>query len=436
MVADVANLLASKKICYVAFYDSRSARKAMLYLDKHLAIDRTVLILKESYHRPDAMGRPPKEDDYQGTVLISLTKTQHTLSNADRVHFEKYGDVCQFYPYHGQQNEWVVEYYDTRAAARAAFSCHGLPYLEGVMYTTFLWDKVADDDHQDVDSLDLHKPHIVDRDVERYSSHSQRAAHGGTAMNRKAHTQRRSEVVCDVKQPSDVDGMAPRRSYESTKAVVDDGPQAGICAENAINESTDVLANAGAASLSLDATAKSAPSPEFMQKIQDAKEILKQHQEVLGLGTPPSLVMEPRSLVPALSSEYQKATTSVEKAVKYELSDPSGPMNGQPLPDVALQSTPAAEPAPDLVEQLTPGDQSGKPDILQPLIEQPLSAPSSITMQSQPMQQYAQVHEQAYEPGSTGMSKSIYESEHSDGISRLLGILAQVQRPDHEGGPK
>ncbi|KAJ2794039.1 hypothetical protein H4R20_006356 [Coemansia guatemalensis] len=146
--------------------------------------------------------------------------------------------------------------------------------------------------------------------------------------------------------------------------------------------------------------------------------------------------MEPRSLVPALSPEYQKATTSVEKAVKYELSDPSGPVNGQPLPDVALQSTPAAEPAPDLVEQLTPGDQSGKADILQPLIEQPLSAPSSITMQSQPTQQYAQVHEQAYEPGSTDISKSIYESEHSDGISRLLGILAHVQRPDHEGGPK
>ncbi|KAJ2077638.1 hypothetical protein H4R24_005017 [Coemansia sp. RSA 988] len=430
-VADVVNLLASKRICYVSFFDSRSARQAMLQLDKHLVIDGTEFILKESYHRPDVMGRLPMEDDYQGTVLVSLTSTKRTLSNSDRAHFEEYGEVCQFYPYKEQQNEWVVEYYDIRAAKRAAYSNHGLPYLKGIMYTTFLWDEVVDADHHDV-----HKPHSMNRGNDSNKCYSKRAVYSGTAIYKDVQMQSGSEMVSAADHPSKIDDVAPKRSYESIKTVVDDEPKAVISAKNVIYKPTDEIVNARATSPNPDGTMKSAPSSGLMQQVQDAREILLQHQRVLGLGTPPSSVMEPQYLTSTMPSEYKKAATSVEETDKHDLTHSNWSMNDRSLPDVVLQSTPAADPAPELTEQRASADQSGKSDALQSLIVQSLPGSNNDTLELERIQQYGQVHKQAHVPASIEISKSIYESEHSDGISRLLGILAQVRRPDQEGEPK
>ncbi|PIA15635.1 hypothetical protein COEREDRAFT_87602 [Coemansia reversa NRRL 1564] len=433
-VADVANLLASKKICYVMFFDSRSAEQALMHLDKHLVIDRTTLDLSESNHRPDAMGRPPTEEDYQGTVLISLTRTQHTLSNFDRPYFEEYGDIYRFYPFKGYQNEWVVEYYDARAAQKAGFSNHGLSYRNGTIYTTFLWDEVANEYHQDSHSHDAHRPRIMNRGDESYNEHAQRAADSSNGMRRKARTQRGPKLISVTKQAFGVNNTTSKQLPESTKAVIGGKPQKSSCAKNIIIKYADELANIRAASPNLDTIVNSPQSPGLMQQVRDAKEILKQHQKALGLGTPLSSVMEPQNLASALSYEHQNAALSVKDTGKHELSQVSVPMHGQPLPDVVLQSTPAADPTPVLFEQGARGLQSGNFDMLQSMNEQLPSVPNNDTRQSPPLQQYLQVHEQAHVFNNTKINKSIYESEHSDGISRLLGILGQVQLPDQNDG--
>ncbi|KAJ2610296.1 hypothetical protein H4S08_003671 [Coemansia sp. RSA 1365] len=435
-VADVANLLASKKICYVMFFDSRSAEQALVHLGKHLVIDRTTLDLGESKHRPDAMGRPPKEDDYQGTVLVSLTKTQHTLSKFDRPHFEEYGEVCRFYPFQGHQNEWVVEYYDARAAQNAALSNHGLPYHNGTIYTTFLWDEVANEYHQDSHSHDAKRPRIMNRGDESYKQHSQIAADGGTEMHGETRIQHKPKLISVTKQKYGADDTTSKWLSESTETVIGDKPQTRPYAKNIVIKSADELANIRAASPNLDNIVNSPQSPGLMQQVREAKEILKQHQKALGLGTPQSSVMEPQSLDSALSFEHHKATLSVKDTGKYELSQASVPMHGQPLPDAVLQSTPAAEPAPVLFEQQAPGSQFGNFDMLQYMNEQTLPVPNNDTRQTLPLQQCAQVHEQAHVSDNTKMNKSIYESEHSDGISRLLGILGQVQLPNQNDGLK
>ncbi|KAJ2482470.1 hypothetical protein IWW47_005825, partial [Coemansia sp. RSA 2052] len=78
--------------------------------------------------------------DYQATVLVSLVGANRGFEESDRAHFERFGEVCRFYPYFNSETEWVVEYYDCRSAKDAALNCHGQPACKGTMYTTFLWD--------------------------------------------------------------------------------------------------------------------------------------------------------------------------------------------------------------------------------------------------------------------------------------------------------
>ncbi|KAJ2880561.1 hypothetical protein H4R27_004649 [Coemansia aciculifera] len=132
--------LHSKGVCYVMFYDSRDAANAINVLKGNFYIGDNPVAIVESRHRPDAFTRSPQQTDYQATMLVSLVGAKRGFEAADRVLFEKYGEVCAFYPYLNSETEWVVEYYDSRSAKEAALNCHGQDACKGTMYTTFLWD--------------------------------------------------------------------------------------------------------------------------------------------------------------------------------------------------------------------------------------------------------------------------------------------------------
>ncbi|KAJ2559389.1 hypothetical protein EV175_000362 [Coemansia sp. RSA 1933] len=134
-VADVCNLTGRSGICYVMFYDSRCAQSVLERAGGYISIGNANLTLQPSRHRPDAIGRNPNPDDYQGSVLLSI-EGSHVLrgfAESDMKKFEEYGEVCDFYSYDGLQNEWIVEYYDVRAAHEAILACHGMPFLGGTM---------------------------------------------------------------------------------------------------------------------------------------------------------------------------------------------------------------------------------------------------------------------------------------------------------------
>ncbi|KAJ2746173.1 hypothetical protein GGI20_001596 [Coemansia sp. BCRC 34301] len=132
--------LHSKHVCYVMFYDSRDAANAVSTLRHNFYIGDANIEIVESRHRPDAFNRNPLKADFQATVLVSLVDANRGFEASDRAHFERFGEVCRFYPYFSSETEWVVEYYDYRSANDAAMSCHGQPACKGTMYTTFLWD--------------------------------------------------------------------------------------------------------------------------------------------------------------------------------------------------------------------------------------------------------------------------------------------------------
>ncbi|KAJ2801526.1 hypothetical protein H4S07_004912, partial [Coemansia furcata] len=138
-IADMLEL-PNKSVCYVMFYDSRDAANAINVLKNDFYIGDAHINIVESRHRPTAFTRSPQQTDYQASVLVSLVGAKRGFEDSDRVHFERYGEICAFYPYYGSDTEWVIEYYDCRAARDAALNCHGQAACKGTMYTTFLWD--------------------------------------------------------------------------------------------------------------------------------------------------------------------------------------------------------------------------------------------------------------------------------------------------------
>ncbi|KAJ2359878.1 hypothetical protein IW150_007663, partial [Coemansia sp. RSA 2607] len=90
--------LAQKGICYVVYYDSRYAQKALRQAGKHIMINGCHIGIFPSKHRPGAVGRSPSWEDKQGTVLFTLVGEDAAMDESARGFFEKYGEIDGFYP--------------------------------------------------------------------------------------------------------------------------------------------------------------------------------------------------------------------------------------------------------------------------------------------------------------------------------------------------
>ncbi|KAJ1723264.1 hypothetical protein LPJ53_002362 [Coemansia erecta] len=129
-----------KGICYVMYYDSRCAQKALRQAGKHVMINGCHIGVFPSKHRPGSAKRSPTWDDHQATVLFTLVGENAAMDESARVFFEKYGEIDGFFPFENRENEWVAEYFDIRAAADAISKCHDTEFRGGSLYTTLLWD--------------------------------------------------------------------------------------------------------------------------------------------------------------------------------------------------------------------------------------------------------------------------------------------------------
>ncbi|KAJ1819934.1 hypothetical protein LPJ56_003544, partial [Coemansia sp. RSA 2599] len=139
-VAFVLDFIRKSGICYVMYYDSRCAQKALRQAGDRIMINGISIRLYPSRPRPNAVGRSPNQDDYQATVLFTLAAYNSAFQEEDTAMFLEFGDVCAIYLYKNRPNECIVEYFDVRSATKAGLTCHDREFRGVKMYTTFFWD--------------------------------------------------------------------------------------------------------------------------------------------------------------------------------------------------------------------------------------------------------------------------------------------------------
>ncbi|KAJ2105225.1 hypothetical protein IW146_008322 [Coemansia sp. RSA 922] len=335
--------LHSKGVCYVMFFDSRDAANAINALKGNFFIGDDPIDVVESRHRPDAFTRSPQQTDYQATLLVSLVGAIRGFEAADRVLFEKYGDVCAFFPYQNSEVEWVVEYYDCRSAKEAALNCHGQSTFKGTMYTTFLWDdsvprpslspeptsrrlrpEAARDSRAEIradSSMSFDRTALRSANAEvfvqepRQSDDPYRTREQEREQMRPPPMPLSSTSTTSIRQATMAQPPQPVSAPVSSSALSLPGtkkrPSAAKWMDSAVSSASIDVAKGGAdQAMSQTGTRKEEPQrgerapttmpnnmtsvisrlaqdPSIKQHAQVAREILKQHQSLLGLGKLP-----------------------------------------------------------------------------------------------------------------------------------------------------
>ncbi|KAJ2444065.1 hypothetical protein GGF42_006426, partial [Coemansia sp. RSA 2424] len=531
--------LHSKHVCYVMYYDSRDAANAISVLSNNFYIGDAQVNLVGSRHRPDAFNRNPMKTDYQATVLVSLVGANRGFEESDRAHFERFGEVCRFYPYFNSETEWVVEYYDCRSAKDAALNCHGQPACKGTMYTTFLWDdsvpriepghapssrarqiEASGDARVDTRAdttraFDKAAPrssgtHVAARES-RQSDDSYRArervqppslqmrlppalstaiaAANASGDSNSISNSIRSASIAQPPQPA----SAPASSTPAAVPVpgAKKRPSAAKWMDSAVSsassrsgsmdaarssarqattsqepprvreeESTATsVASASAAASKMDSViSRFAQDPSVMQRAHAAREILQQHQSLLGLRLPaavkansaPSVARPPMSAPAGAETMSGASAVSalnqlVSRAPRYDSQSTmvadisplipskdmaktlSGLHDNPPSVFALERSANAAASAAHSAIATAPASMTSSSSLGFMDVDMATSSPSFTTTAvstDTPKQNYYQQQQQQQQEYQ--MSTSF--GNHEDGINHLLGILAQVQK--------
>ncbi|KAJ1965982.1 hypothetical protein GGI12_000413 [Dipsacomyces acuminosporus] len=458
-LADVYDLIKLRGMCYVTFYDSRSTRRAIEECGDWTDINGTSVGVIPSSYRPNVYGRHPSQNDNQATILVCLKGAKKALQSDDQAFFGRFGEVSGFYPFHGQHFEWVVEFCDTRAVKRVFSACDSKPYNDGTMHLTLLWDDsvtragpVPDDHAQGARGRSY-----VDRD--RDSDFGREQYHPGPGPHRHRRQEEYADIAHDYGFADANKDQAPLSSNQSASY-----PEAGkramaaswmstadsynTNASTSANANADANANTGAgadadADADADANTRSpfnagstatmaptsastknpkfaalsklAANPDIMRKAQAAREILQQHQHLLGIAIPPLATGPAPTAVPPVSSAITAFTSMEERSPEGRSQALAGSISGQ-----AAASTNGGEMVAAIALATRGNDQSGRTDSQPRALSSALLAESPAPAQLQPQPQP--------QPQAASISTAASATSQDDGISKLLGILAAVQR--------
>ncbi|KAJ2473555.1 hypothetical protein GGI02_000775 [Coemansia sp. RSA 2322] len=462
-VVDTLDLIPKNSVCYVMFYDSRAAAKAIAELQDDFCINGERLKVFESRHRPDSLNRSPRISDYQGTILVTLVGAKRGFEESDRAHFERFGEVGRFFPYYSSPSEWVVEYYDCRAARDAAMDCHGQPACQGTMYTTFLWDDSVP--YLDLRPMSKEKAPAEATSLRNSNAIGREAADSPPAGNKSAKRSHGSFDEMHVDEPyrllkrekmpeaqqnarpqpaqasasgsggsdylTDVVPRAKKRDsaskwMESTPA---EGASSGghkAAADQATTEKPTSDANVAASKLS-STISRLAQDPSVMKKAHAVHEMLQKHQSMLGIQLPS-----------AMSKPSAPGSLAGSKPLRY---DSQSTIVGEISPLIPTKSVPEslngllAATSPSISALNESADvAAGK---AQAVLAAPVSMPpisSTAFNERQPHTPTTAVN--AVLPTVSKQAQISQEikaempssSSHVDGINHLLGILAQVQK--------
>ncbi|KAG2220605.1 hypothetical protein INT45_002627 [Circinella minor] len=149
-VKEVFNLIESRGMVFVTFYDIRSAEKAKDATQGMFLANRRIDV---HYSLPKEEEENAKCDrtKNQGTLLFTLKNTDSWLQD-DQLYdyFGQFGEVkiirTPHFRHHGTEalerrnRQRFVEFYDSRGCVDAYDSCHGKEYKGGRWDVSFFWD--------------------------------------------------------------------------------------------------------------------------------------------------------------------------------------------------------------------------------------------------------------------------------------------------------
>ncbi|KAI9251784.1 hypothetical protein BDA99DRAFT_563490 [Phascolomyces articulosus] len=148
-VKEVFNLIESRGMVFVTFYDIRAAEKAKDATQGMFLANRRIDV---HYSLPKEEEENAKCDrtKNQGTLLFTLKNTDSWLQD-DQLYdyFGQYGEVkiirTPHFRHHSENNERrhrqrFVEFYDSRGCVDAYDGCHGEEYKGGRWDVSFFWD--------------------------------------------------------------------------------------------------------------------------------------------------------------------------------------------------------------------------------------------------------------------------------------------------------
>ncbi|KAI8342831.1 hypothetical protein BC941DRAFT_509711 [Chlamydoabsidia padenii] len=147
-IKEIYSKIDKRGLVFVHYYDLRAAEKAKADC-ANIRIGGRELDIHYSFPKDDIRTVKCDETKNQGTLLLSLNGTGNHLIDTELYDvFRQYGDIKvirtpNFKTYTENTARWqrLLEYYDSRAAVRAAKETHGTEYKSGIWDVNFFWDQ-------------------------------------------------------------------------------------------------------------------------------------------------------------------------------------------------------------------------------------------------------------------------------------------------------
>ncbi|ORZ07900.1 hypothetical protein BCR42DRAFT_149644 [Absidia repens] len=147
-IKEIFDRISVRGMAFVHYYDLRSAERAMTDSGK-IMINGRIVDIHYSLPKDDIRTVKCDATKNQGTLLLSLNQSQSSLVDSELYDlFQRFGDVKvirtpNFKTYSENTARWqrLLEFYDSRAAVKAANATHGQSYKNGKWDVTYFWDQ-------------------------------------------------------------------------------------------------------------------------------------------------------------------------------------------------------------------------------------------------------------------------------------------------------
>ncbi|TIA90201.1 hypothetical protein E3P99_01713 [Wallemia hederae] len=134
------DLVARRGMCFVTYYDVRSAETAFNSMQGAVIGERPVDV-HYSLPRADETSQPCDRDKHQGTISVWLESSTEPIDDSSLIaEFERFGEIKEFRSYDDRDDSRVIEYFDSRSASAAFDGLNGKAWNEGVLNLYFEWD--------------------------------------------------------------------------------------------------------------------------------------------------------------------------------------------------------------------------------------------------------------------------------------------------------
>ncbi|KAF9927252.1 hypothetical protein FBU30_003363 [Linnemannia zychae] len=140
-IQSLFSLIDSRGMIFITYYDIRAAEYAKKEANEKLLNDRPLdvhfSLPKENKHRPEC-----QESDHNGTLFVYIRgmTNEHIPNEELENFFSRYGDVKNVFSRKDAEHQKFVEFFDSRACARAFHGAQGTSFRHGIVDCKFAWD--------------------------------------------------------------------------------------------------------------------------------------------------------------------------------------------------------------------------------------------------------------------------------------------------------